>query len=94
MAHILTVTDKVRFKHANQRFEAPQIKHIQVKQFEHQHKLRYRVIYNEYLWVGIDFVRNNTIKKWYYQGKPKLFQQNYATNSSIGNFNFVSYRVF
>ena len=66
MIHILAETDKVRFKHAKQRFEPPQIKHAQVKQLEPQHKLRYSVIYNEYPWLSIDFVRNNIIKKWYH----------------------------
>ena len=60
---------------------------MQVKQFEQQRKLRHGVIYNEYLWVNIDFVNmNNIIKKWYYQDKVKLVQHNYSTNSSIGNF--------
>ena len=88
MTDILAVTDKVRFKHTKQRFEPPQIKHIQVKQLEHQHELRYSVIYNEYLWVNIDFIfRNNIFKKWYYQGKVKLVQHNYPANSSVVNFN-------
>ena len=61
---ILAVTDEVRFKHTKQIFEPPQIKHIPVKQFEHQHKLRYSVICKECLWVNIDFIiRNNIIKK-------------------------------
>ena len=60
---------------------------MQVKQFEQQRKLKYSVIYNEYLWVNIDFVNmNNIIKKWYYQDKVKLVQHNYTTDSSIGNF--------
>ena len=51
---------------------------MQVKQFEQQRKLRHGVIYNEYLWVNIDFVNmNNIIKKWYYQDKVKLVQHNY-----------------
>ena len=84
---ILAVTDQVRFKHTKQRFEPPQIKHIQLKQFEHQHKLRCSVIYNEYLRVNTDFIiRNNIIKKCYYQDKVILVQHNYPTNSSIGNF--------
>ena len=43
---------------------------MQVEQFVQQRNLRYSVIYNEYLWVDIDFVdMNNIIKKWYYQDK-------------------------
>ena len=83
----LAATDKVQFKHTKKRFEPPQIKHIQVKQFEHQHKLRYSVIYNEYLWVNIDFtIKNNIIKKWYHQDKDKFVPHNYPTNSRVDNF--------
>ena len=64
VADILAVTDKVRFKHTKQRLEPPQIKHIQVKQFVHQHKLRYSVICKKYILVNNDFIiRNNIIKK-------------------------------
>ena len=42
------------FKYTRQHFESPQIKYIQVKQFEQQRKLRYSVIinicYNIILW--------------------------------------------
>ena len=46
---ILAVTNKMWLKHTKRRFEPPQIKHLQVKQFEYQHQLRYSVIYSEYL---------------------------------------------
>ena len=60
---------------------------MQLKQFAQQCKLRYSIIYNEYLWVNLDFVNmNNIIKKLYYQDKVKLVQHNYPTNNSIGNF--------
>ena len=86
MTDILAVTDKVRFKHTKQRLEPPQIKHIQVKQFVHQHKLRYSVICKKYILVNNDFIiRNNIIKKWYYQDKVKLVQHNFPANNSAGN---------
>ena len=73
--------------HTKQHFEPPQIKQMQVKQFEQQRKLRYSVIYNRYFWVKIDFVNmNNIIKKWFYPDKVKLVQHSYPTNNSIGNF--------
>ena len=49
LTDILTLTDKVRFIHTKQHFEPPQIKQMQVEQFEQQRNLRYSVIYNEYL---------------------------------------------
>ena len=77
----------MRFVHTKQDFESPQIKYLQVKQFEQQRKLRYSVIYSEYLRVNIDFVKmNNIIKKGYYQDKVKFVHHNYPANSSIGNF--------